>query len=326
MAIEKRTRADALAASTAASQRDFGRRPRPARQAAVGSRAQRPAQCQPHHRPPRIGRSAKRGPDLSRPGQGRLRQQAQGTAGHPDAEGLRRSHGAAQGTRRATSSCRSSRCRHPTDVAEKLRIECDVTVCKIRRLRFLDNLPVSVDESYLPLDVGSGLAAKDLATRDIFLIIENDFSIDLGQAQLAIEAVAATRETAALLGVDEGAPVLRIERLTFSADGRPLDFEYLVYRSDRFRYELSIQRRHPAKETPHAWFHAGPSHRGHRRPRLPPSSAYGGPSRRSRSSIRCSFRRRPWSSPPRRRCWKAAFCSATSRFRLAARRSASWPG
>ena len=46
--------------------------------------------------------------------------------------------------------------------------------------------------------------------------------------------------------------MLRIERLTFGADGRPLDFEYLVYRSDRFRYELSIQRRRPAKETPHA--------------------------------------------------------------------------
>jgi len=140
----------------------------------------------------------------------------------------------------------------PYDIAEKLGLERDATVCKIRRLRFLDNLPVSVDESYLPIDVGSGLAAKDLATRDIFLIIENDFSIELGRAQLAIEAVAATHETAALLGVDEEAPVLRIERLTFSADGRPLDFEYLFYRSDRFRYELSIQRRRPAKEASHA--------------------------------------------------------------------------
>lgn len=132
------------------------------------------------------------------------------------------------------------------EIAEKLRIEGGTTVCRIRRLRFLDNLPVSVDESYLPLDIGSGLAAKDLATRDIFLIIENDFSIELGSAQLAIEAVEASRETAALLGVEEAAPVLRIERLTFSAGGRPLDFEYLVYRSDRFRYELSIHRRRPA--------------------------------------------------------------------------------
>jgi GntR family transcriptional regulator len=129
------------------------------------------------------------------------------------------------------------------ETAARLGLAAGEPVCRIRRLRFLDDLPVSVDESYLPLDVGTGLRSKDLETRDIFLIIENDLSTPLGRANLAIEATTAGRDLARLLDVPAGAPVLRIERLTFSAAGRPIDFEYLFYRSDRFRYELSIERR-----------------------------------------------------------------------------------
>lgn len=135
-----------------------------------------------------------------------------------------------------------------SEVARRLSLIEGSPVSKIRRLRFLDNLPISVDESYLLPDIGRGLAAKDLATRDIFLIIENDFSTQLGSAQLAIEAAKADQTLASLLDVPVGSPILRIERLTFGADGRPLDFEYLFYRSDRFRYELSIQRSRPARQ------------------------------------------------------------------------------
>lgn len=128
------------------------------------------------------------------------------------------------------------------NVAARLDLAAGAVVVKIRRLRYLDNLPISVDESYFPLDVGLDLASKDLVNRDIFLIIENDLATELGKAQLAIEAAQADGGTAKLLDVPTGAPILRIERLTYSAAGRPIDFEYLYYRSDRFRYELAIQR------------------------------------------------------------------------------------
>lgn len=36
------------------------------------------------------------------------------------------------------------------------------------------------------------------------------------------------------LQLEEGAPIMRIERLTHGADGTPLDFEYLYYRGDAF--------------------------------------------------------------------------------------------
>lgn len=127
-------------------------------------------------------------------------------------------------------------------VARMLGLAAGASVVEIKRLRFLDRSPISVDISYLSLDIGRRLAKADLATRDIFHILENDLGIALGNADIAIEATAADEELAKTLQTHRNAPLLRIERLTHRTDGQPLDFEYLFYKGDAFRYRLSIKR------------------------------------------------------------------------------------
>ncbi|EWY41791.1 GntR family transcriptional regulator [Skermanella stibiiresistens SB22] len=127
-------------------------------------------------------------------------------------------------------------------VSDKLRLPAGTPVVEIKRLRFLNRSPISVDITYVPLKIGHRLAKADLATRDIFLILENDLGLALGNAELAIEATGADDYLAQHLKIPRGAPLLRIERLTYTRDGHPLDFEYLFYRGDAFRYRLTIER------------------------------------------------------------------------------------
>ena len=128
-------------------------------------------------------------------------------------------------------------------VAARLNLSAGEPVFEIKRLRFLNRSPISVDITYVPTSVGARLAKADLATRDIFLILENDFGLALGNAEVSIEAVAADEELARLLRTRRRAPLLRIERLTFTRDKTPLDFEYLFYIGDQFRYRLNVERR-----------------------------------------------------------------------------------
>jgi len=132
--------------------------------------------------------------------------------------------------------------RAPKAVAARLGAKGGDSVCEIRRVRFLNREPISLDVTYVRSDIGERLAKEDLATRDIFAIIENDYGIALGEAELHIEAATADAPLARLLGIEEGAPILRIERLTFTAAGAPLDFEYLYYRGDAFQYRLRVER------------------------------------------------------------------------------------
>jgi GntR family transcriptional regulator len=91
--------------------------------------------------------------------------------------------------------------------------------------------------------LGERLAREDLAVRDVFLIIERDCATPLGHADLAIDAALADDALGEALGIAAGAPVLRVERLTHDAGGRPIDYEHLYCRADNFQYRLRIERR-----------------------------------------------------------------------------------
>lgn len=126
--------------------------------------------------------------------------------------------------------------------AARLQLPFGSPLTEIRRVRHVNREAISLDVTYVRPELGERLAREDLATRDIFLIIENDYAIPLGHADLSIDATVADAELAGLLRVARGAPILRIERLTWSRDGHPLDFEYLYYRGDGFRYHLRLDR------------------------------------------------------------------------------------
>ncbi len=127
-------------------------------------------------------------------------------------------------------------------VAKKLDLAENEMVAEIRRVRYLNRSPISLDVSYLPRQIGERLIKEDLTNRDIFLILENDYGYALDQAELQIEAMLADESLGRLIQLEEGSPILRIERLTFTADNQPLDFEYLYYRGDAFQYRLRIER------------------------------------------------------------------------------------
>ena len=127
-------------------------------------------------------------------------------------------------------------------IAQRVQMTEGDEIAEIKRVRLINREPVSLEITYVSKSLGKQLEKADLTTRDIFLIIENDCGIALGHADLAIDAVLAEADLTKALKVEEGSPIMRIERLTHSADGAPLDFEYLYYRGDAFQYRLRIDR------------------------------------------------------------------------------------
>ena len=128
------------------------------------------------------------------------------------------------------------------EVARRLRLAEHEPVGELQRVRYLNREPVSLDITYVPAHLGARLAREDLATRDIFLILENDYGIALGFADLTIDALLADSRVANALQINLGDPILRIARLTHTETGEPLDFEYLFCRVDNFQFRLRIER------------------------------------------------------------------------------------
>jgi len=133
----------------------------------------------------------------------------------------------------------------PPSVANRLQLSPGEEVIFIERLRFLGDLPVSLDMTYLTPEIGAAVLESPLETNDIFALIEEATGQRLGTAALAVEAVAADAHTAALLQVPDGAAVLLLERLTHLDDGRPVDLEYIRMRGDRITLRGNLLRETP---------------------------------------------------------------------------------
>jgi GntR family transcriptional regulator len=130
----------------------------------------------------------------------------------------------------------------PKPVAAALHLAPGEDVTEIKRVRYLNRAAVCVENSYFPLDIGRRLFTQDLSG-DIFPMFENLFGIALGRADIGIDATLADEETQHFLDLQAGEAILRVERLTHDRSGRPIDFEYLCYRGDAFKYQFRVDRK-----------------------------------------------------------------------------------
>jgi GntR family transcriptional regulator len=133
----------------------------------------------------------------------------------------------------------------PPAVARRLQLEPGEPVVFIERLRYLGDLPLSLDLTYLAPDIGAEVLRHPLETNDVFALIERVSAQRLGSATLALEAVSADPHSAATLQVPDGAALLMLERLTSLDDGRPVDLEYIRMRGDRITMRGSLIRSEP---------------------------------------------------------------------------------
>ncbi|MBN2679953.1 MAG: GntR family transcriptional regulator [Acidithiobacillaceae bacterium] len=126
-------------------------------------------------------------------------------------------------------------------VKKKLKCE-NIDVMEIRRLRYLNREPISVDVTYIPCSIGRKLINEDLATQDIFLLLENKYGIKLGKADIQLESILSDEKISRLLKVEAGSPILKMERLTYTSQNVPIDYEYIYYRGDSLKYTISLSR------------------------------------------------------------------------------------
>lgn len=133
----------------------------------------------------------------------------------------------------------------PPSVARRLRLQPGEQAVFVERLRYLGDLPLSLDLTYLAPDIGREVLNHSLETNDLFALIEEVSGQRLGSAALALEAIPADAHSAATLQVPDGAALLMLERLTSLADGTPVDLEYIRMRGDRITMRGNLMRSNP---------------------------------------------------------------------------------
>ncbi|RLP80767.1 GntR family transcriptional regulator [Mycetocola lacteus] len=143
------------------------------------------------------------------------------------------------------------------EVARDLEIEPDEPVIEIIRLRLLDGAPAMIERTLLPFHIGRHLIGAELDGGSIYQQLRTQGIIPV-RARHVIDAVAAHALDAEWLRIPEGAPLLRVRRVSRDqrgavvecADDRylPSMSTFVIENSATHRIPLSrerVQQPHP---------------------------------------------------------------------------------
>jgi GntR family transcriptional regulator len=129
------------------------------------------------------------------------------------------------------------------DVAAALRVAPEAEVILISRLRLADGVPLAVEMAYLPFTLFPKLLHHNFARESLYDVLESEYKLTLTHAEQSIEAALASAREIELLKLMPPAAVLRMQRLTLTADGVPVEYVHSVYRGDRYKFRSMLQPR-----------------------------------------------------------------------------------
>jgi len=127
------------------------------------------------------------------------------------------------------------------DVVAALRIAPEAKVILLSRLRLADDTPLAVETAYLPFVLFPRLLHHNFARESLYDVLESEYKLTLAQAEQSIEAALAGAREIELLCLTPPAAVLRMQRLTLTADGVPVEYVLSVYRGDRYKFRSTLQ-------------------------------------------------------------------------------------
>lgn len=122
-----------------------------------------------------------------------------------------------------------------------LALGAEEFVQRATHVRTLRGVPLGLITTFVPLDVAQRVTAQEMARQPMFELLET-IGIRVSRADQFIGATLAGVEAAGALGVDVGAPLLRLTRVVFDAADRPVERVVALYRADAYQYQMQLRR------------------------------------------------------------------------------------
>ncbi len=130
----------------------------------------------------------------------------------------------------------------PQRVAARLELGSNQEVVKIVRLRYVDQVPLLLETSYLPVALCPGLETEDLAARSLYALLEAQYGLRLQKASQTIQATVVNEYERQLFGVEPHTPMILLEGVSYTGHNRPVEYFKALYRGDRFKLTIESQR------------------------------------------------------------------------------------
>jgi len=127
----------------------------------------------------------------------------------------------------------------PPAVAEALRTRDRVQWAV--RVRLMGDQPFSHLTTHVPEAIAQDFSEADLATTPLFRLLERS-GVVVDHADQSISATLATPEVAEALDIAAGSALIALTRVVYDVAGRGVEHLSALYRPDRFRLAMTLDR------------------------------------------------------------------------------------
>jgi GntR family transcriptional regulator len=136
--------------------------------------------------------------------------------------------------------CRRGRA--TAEAARTLDLKTGDPVVVLRRLLIFGGEPTVIDEIWLPGAIFRKLTAAifDEYKGSLYKLFETEFDVRMIRAEEKIRAVPASANDAELLGVDEGFPLLSVERVSFTYGDKAVEWRRGLYLTSKHFYRNEL--------------------------------------------------------------------------------------
>ena len=143
------------------------------------------------------------------------------------------------GLRPSTAVLDVARAVPPAATSRALELAAGAPAWHVRRLRLADDQPMSLDDAWYSAQLLPDLDRQDL-TGSLYTLLADAYGATIDRAEQTVRAAEADRETAVLLGLAAGRPLLAFERVSYSG-ARPVEHARSLYRFDRYEVQMTVE-------------------------------------------------------------------------------------
>ncbi|MCE2010983.1 MULTISPECIES: GntR family transcriptional regulator [Enterobacter] len=128
-------------------------------------------------------------------------------------------------------------------LAETLNIRPDDKVWHVKRVRFIKQKPVNLEETWMPLAMFADLT-WEVMENSKYHYIEQIKKMVIDRSEQELVPIVPSQEAIDALALDPAKPILEKVSRGFLKDGRVFEYSRNVFNSDDYKFTLVAKRRH----------------------------------------------------------------------------------
>lgn len=123
-------------------------------------------------------------------------------------------------------------------IARNLGLLPGDSVFMIKRIRYIEDGPISLHVSYINEKYREKLSEELLEREQLCVILNEEYGLTRKKVSETLESIVATKEEGTLLEVEAGHPLLLLEDVIYDTNNVPYEYTKVLFRGDKIKIKL----------------------------------------------------------------------------------------